>query len=179
VIVSHVAITTVDGYLTRPEPERQAGIQHLMGLRAHGAVVAAGLAPDGRTADLVCRVEQPDHVAKLVETSPLFRNGLWTAYASRSFAQFLEPWDAPPPRRGEMREATIVEGAAPDAEMASFALIEARGAGHALLAGFFEDNRMLALMTIADPTEAAAHLDATGLFTAGTLRGRRLLLEVW
>ena len=96
-IVYHVAITTVDAYLTRREPHRQASFEHLMGLRAHGMMIAAGRAPDGRSCDLFCRVQQPGDIEKLVETNPFFVDGLWTGYAPRSFAQFLEPWELPAP----------------------------------------------------------------------------------
>src|SRR4030095_10590236 len=74
--------------------------------------------------DLVCRARQTGELATLVEKSPLFLHGLWTAYAPRSFAQFLEPWELPEARPDEARVATIVEGSTPDAEMASFVVIE-------------------------------------------------------
>ena len=172
-IVYHVAIATADDYLTRREPFRDASFQYLMGLRAHGVMIAAGPAPDGRSCDLFCRVRQPDDVGRLVEGDPLFAGGLWTGYAPRSFAQFLEPWELPAPRPDGTRLATLIEGVTPDAEMASFAFIEERGAGRLLFGGFFPDGSSLALMTLADAATAA--LDATGLFTAGSLRARPLL----
>jgi uncharacterized protein YciI len=175
VIVYHVAITTADDYLTRREAHRQTSFEHLMGLRAHGMIIAAGPAPDGRSCDLFCRVQQPGDIEKVVQTSPLFVDGLWTGYSPRSFAEFLEPWELPPPRPDETRLATLVEGATPDAEMASFVFIEERGAGRLLFGGFFPDGSSLAFMTSADPAAAIAPLDASGLFTTGTLRARPLL----
>jgi uncharacterized protein YciI len=175
VIVYHVAIATADDYLTRREPHRQASFEYLMGLRAHGMMIAAGPALDGRSCDLFCRVQQPRDVDRLVEGSPLFIDGLWTGYAARSFAQFLEPWELPAPRPDETRLATLVEGATPDVEMASFVFIEERGAGRLLFVGFFPDGSSLAFTTLADPAAATAALEGSGLFTAGSLRARPLL----
>ena len=129
--VYHVAITTADEYLTRREPHRQASFEYLMGLRAHGMMIAAGPAPDGRCCDLFCRCSRARRHRKLVETSPLFVDGLWTGYTPRSFAQkFLEPWELPAPRPDETRlAATLVEGATPDAEMASFVFIRSGAPG--------------------------------------------------
>ena len=59
--------------------------------------------------------------------------------------------------------------------MASFVFIEERGAGRLLFGGFFPDGTTLAFMTVADPAAAIAPLDASGLFTAGSLRARPLL----
>ena len=174
-IVYHVAITTAEGYLTRRMPYRQANLEYLMGLRARGLMLAGGPAPDGLTCDLFCRAQQPGDIAVLVEGSPFFSSGLWTAYAPRSFAQFLEPWEAAAPRPDESRIATVVEGRTADVEMASFALIEERGAGRMLLGGFLAGGESVALMRIAEPAEAVAALDGTGLFTPGSLRGRPLI----
>jgi hypothetical protein len=107
------------------------------------------------------------------QTLPVHR--LWTAYAPRSFAQFLEPWELPEARPDEARVATIVEGSTPDAEMASFVFIEERGTGRLLFGGFFADCSSLALMTLVEPAEALAALDAAGLFTPGSLRTRPLV----
>jgi hypothetical protein len=70
------------------------------------------------------------------------------------------------------RQVTIVEGLTPDVDMASLALIEARGAGRMAFGGFFPSGETLAVMRTADPTEAAKWLDETGLWTAGTLTTR-------
>jgi uncharacterized protein YciI len=174
-IVFHVAVTTAEGYLTRHQPYRQDNLEYLMELRARGFVIAGGPAPDGRSCDFFCRVPQPDDIGKLVEASPFFVHGLWTGYEPRSFAQFLEPWESSPPRPDETRIATLVEGTAPDAEMASFALIEARGAGRLLLGGFFPGSECMAFMRSAEPAEAVAALESSGVFVAGSLRGRPLV----
>ena len=174
-IVYHVAITTAEDYPTRREASRRATFEYLMGLRGHGVIIAAGPAPDGRSCDLFCRVQQPEHIGALIERSPAFADRLWTGYAPRSFAQFLEPWALPAPCPDETRLATLVEGATPDAEMASFVFIEERGAGRLLFGGFFPDGSSLAFMTVADPAASIAPLAASGLFTAGSLRARPLL----
>ncbi len=174
-IVYHVAVTTAEGYLTRRTPFRQANLEYLMELRARGVMIAGGPTPDGLACDLFCRAQHPEDIGKLVEGSPFFANGLWTGYRPRSFAQFLEPWEASPPRPDETRMATVVEGAAPDTEMASFALIEARGSGVMLLGGFFPGGDSIALMRLGEPAEAVAALDASGLFTPGSLRARPLI----
>ena len=98
-----------------------------------------------------------------------------SALTSRSFAQFLEPWELPPPVFDGSRRVTLVEGETTDVEMASFALIEARGAGRMAFGGFFPGGRTLCLMREADPARAVAGLEETGLWIAGTLRGRPLL----
>jgi len=175
VIVFHVAVTTAEGYLTRRMPFRGANLEYLMDLRARGFVIAGGPAPDGLSCDLFVRARQPEDIGKLVEGSPFFVNGLWTSYAPRSFGHFLEPWDTAPPRPGESRIATLVEGAAPDPEMASFALIEARGAGRLLLGGFFPDGTCLAFMRLSEPNEAVSTLESSGVFSPGSLRGRPLI----
>ena len=174
-IVYHVLVTTAEGYLTRRLPFRQANLEYLMALRARGLMIAGGPAPDGLSCDLFCRAQQPGDVDRLVEGSPFFANGLWTGFTPRSFAQFVEPWQAAAPRADESRIATVVEGTAPDVEMASFALIEARGAGQMLLGGFFADGASIAVMQTAEPAAGVAALDGTGLFTPGSLRGRPLI----
>jgi uncharacterized protein YciI len=175
VIVYHVLVTTAEGYSTRRLPYRQANLEYLMELRRRGAMIAGGPAPDGLSCDLFCRVAQPGDIAALVEGSPFFVNGLWTGYVPRSFAQFVEPWEASAPRPDETRIATLVEGAAADPELASFALIEARGAGRMLLGGFFADGEAIAFMRAADPADAVAALDASGVFEPDSLRARPLV----
>jgi hypothetical protein len=73
------------------------------------------------------------------------------------------------------RQVTLVEGKAPDVEMASFALIEARGAGRMAFGGFFPDGATLAMMRSADPGEAVAWLRETAFWEDGSLMGRPLL----
>jgi uncharacterized protein YciI len=174
VIVYHVAVTTADDFLTRREPHRQATFEYWMALRAAGALIAGGAARDGASYDLVCRARQPADLRDLIEKTPFFAEGLWTAYTPRTFSDFVEPWQLAPPRPDEARIATIVEGKTPDTEMASFALIEERGAGRLLCGGFFPDGASLALMSASDPDAALAALDASGLFTPGSLRARAI-----
>jgi uncharacterized protein YciI len=175
VIVYHIRIATIAEYLTRRKAYRQANLEYLMGLRARGLIIGGGPAPDGRGADLFCRVDQPEDIGRLVEGSPFFANGLWTGYTPRSFSHFLEPWELSPPMPDESRTAMVVEGEADDVEMASFALIEARGAGRMAFGGFFPEGHTLALMRGDDPDDPIARLDETGLWKPGTLRSRPLL----
>jgi hypothetical protein len=101
--------------------------------------------------------------------------GVWASYAPRSFAQFLEPWELPPLVTDGSRRVTIVEGAAPDVEMASFALIEARGGGRMAFGGFFPGGETLAVMRGDDATKALDELRATGFWNESSLRARPLL----
>ena len=94
---------------------------------------------------------------------------------AESFANFLEPWQMPPLVIDGSRRASLVEGLATDVEMASFALIEARGAGRMTLGGFFVDGRTLCLMRASDPDEAVQSLRDTDLWKPETLRGRPFL----
>jgi len=67
VIVFHVAIETGDDYVARRAPHREAHLQRLMALRADGVVIGGGPSPDGRSADVFYRVDQPDDLRRLVE----------------------------------------------------------------------------------------------------------------
>jgi uncharacterized protein YciI len=174
-IVYHVAIRAAADYRTRREAHRKAHLERILGLRARGLCLGGGPAPDGQTADLFYRTDQPGDLARLIEEDPYFTGGVWTGYEPRTFSQFLEPWELPPPVFDGSRHVTLVEGETADVEMASFALIEARGAGRMAFGGFFAGGQTLCLMRTADPSEAVAHLDDTGLWTSGTLRGRSLL----
>ncbi len=171
-IVYHVAVTTVADYAARREPHRGAHLDRLVALRERGLVVGGGPAPDGRTADLFYRVGQPADLARLVEEDPYFTGGAWTAYRSRTFSEFLEPWERPPVVTDGSRRACLVEGAAPDVEMASLALVEARGAGRLAFGGFFPGGETLAVMRLAEPSAAVDALAATGFWKPGTLRAR-------
>jgi uncharacterized protein YciI len=175
VIVYHVAVETGADYLQKREPHRQAHLERLMGLRARGLVIGGGPAPDGSGADLFYRVGQPDDLRRLVEEDPYFTGGVWPRYRSRSFAQFLEPWETPPLVTDGSRRVSVVEGLAPDVEMASFALIEARGAGRMAFGGFFPGGQTLALMRAPDEAKALEELRATGLWEPASLRARPLL----
>jgi uncharacterized protein YciI len=175
VIVYHVGIAAAADYLTRREHHRKAHLDRIIALRTEGHCLGGGPAPDGRTADLFYRLDQPADVTRLVEEDPYFMGGVWTAYSARSFSQFLEPWELPPVVIDGSRRVTLVEGLTADVEMASFALIEARGAGRMAFGGFFPDGQTLALMRIQDPEAAVAVLRETGLWKPETLRARPLL----
>src|SRR5262245_18620808 len=174
-IVYHVGVIAADDYLTRREGPRPAHLERIVALRASGLCLAGGPAPDGRTADLFYRVDQPADVTTLVEEDPYFTGGVWQSYNATSFSHFLEPWELPPVVIDGSRRVTLVEGLAPDVEMASFALIESRGAGRMAFGGFFPDGQTLALMRLHDPQEAVRVLRATGLWKDDTLRSRPLL----
>jgi uncharacterized protein YciI len=174
-IVYHVGITAAADYLSRRERHRGAHLERIIALRAGGVCLGGGPAPDGRAADLFYRVGQPADIASIVEEDPYFTGGVWTSYRTRSFSQFLEPWELPPVVIDGSRRATLVEGLTGDVEMASFALIEARGAGRMAFGGFFADGDTLALMRAADPDDAVAALRESGLWKPGSLRGRPLL----
>ena len=73
------------------------------------------------------------------------------------------------------RAAIIVEGEAPDVEMASFVLIESRGAGRMAFGGFFPGGLTWALMRSAEPDSILADLADTGFWKPGTLTARPLL----
>jgi hypothetical protein len=175
VIAYHVFITASDDYLTRREPHRRAHLERLMTLRSQALCVGGGPAPDGRSADVFYRVAQPADIDRVVEDDPYYAAGAWTAYEARSFSQFLEPWEMPPLILDGSRRATLVEGEVADAEMAAFAMIEARGAARMAFGGVFADGRTLCLMRAADPAEAVAPLADSGFWKPGSLRGRPLL----
>ena len=174
-IVVHVAVTSADDYFTRREGYRQAHIERLMALRARGILIGGGPAPEGGTADVFYRLERPDQLTALVEDDPYYTGGVWTAYAPRSFAQFVEPWELPPVVLDGSRRVTIAEGPATDPDMAQFALIELRGAGRLLFGGSFDGRETLAVLRSADAAEAAGWLAETGLWPAEGLTTRPLL----
>jgi uncharacterized protein YciI len=171
-IVYHAAFSTAADYVTRREPHRRTHLERLMALRAQGFVIGGGPAPDGKGADIFYRVRQPDELLRLVEEDPYFTSGSWTGYTSRTFAQFLEPWELPPLVTDGSRRATLVEGVAPDVEMASFALIEARGAGRMAFGGFFPGGASIAVMRAEDPAAAVAALAETGFWQPESLAAR-------
>lgn len=174
-IVYHVAVKTADDYLQKRGPHREAHLERLMGLRSQGLVVGGGPTPDGRGADVFYRVQQPDDLRRLVEEDPYFTGGVWPTYTPRSFSQFLEPWELPSLVIDGSRPVTLVEGVAPDVEMASFALIEARGGGRMAFGGFFPGGETLAVMRGDDAAKALDELRATGFWNEASLRGRPLL----
>ncbi len=174
-LVYHGLIVAAEDYLERRTPHRQAHLERLLGLRAQGFLIGGGPAPDGRTADLFYRVAQPADVVRLIEEDPYFLAKVWTNYALRTFSQFIEPWESPPVVTDGSRQATVVEGIALEADMATFALIELRGSGRLAFGGFFEDGATLALLRTPDPDAALGWLGETGFWQGGSLRARPLL----
>jgi len=175
VIVYHVAITAADDYIERRAAHRTGHLERITELRRLGFVIGGGPAPDGRTADIVYRVQHAADITRLIEEDPYWMGGVWKAWEPRDFAQFLEPWEMPPVVTDGSRKVTIVEGEAPDVEMASFALIEARGAGRMAFGGFFPAGTTWALMRTPDPGAALAEITESGLWKPGSLTTRPLL----
>jgi uncharacterized protein YciI len=176
VIVAHVAVTNSPDYLTRREPYRKAHIERLLELRGRGILVGGGPSPDGRSAELFYRVARPDQLGPIVEQDPYYREGAWTAYTSRSFQQFVEPWETPPVVLDGSRPVTLLEGPAADPGMAQLALVELRGAKRMAFGGLLDDTgRTLAMLRTADPREATGWLEESGAWTAAELSARPLL----
>jgi uncharacterized protein YciI len=174
-IVFHIAVTTVDDYLTRREAHRRAHIERLQGLRAAGILIGGGPAPDGKTADIFYRLQQPAQLKHAIEEDPYWTGGVWTRYEPRSFAEFVEPWEQVPVVLDGSRRVTIVEGPTADHDMAQFALVELRGAGRVHFGGFFEGGQTLALVKTPDAGQALAWLGETGFWQPGALTARPLL----
>ena len=102
--------------------------------------MAGGPAPDARSAELFYRVPHLEALGAIVEEDPYRQVGAWTAYASRDFETFVDPWEpAPPVVLDGSRPATVVEGPPADRDMAQLALVELRGAGRVVFGGFFPD----------------------------------------
>lgn len=177
-IVVHVGITCSGDYLARRESHRPAHLERLAALRRAGTLVAGGPTADARTADLFYRLPDVAAAGPVVEDDPYHRAGAWIAYAPRAFAEFVEPWEVPPVVVDGSRRAVIAEGPAADPELARFALIELRGRARVAFGGLFPDGRALAVARTADPAEAAAWLEETGLWTAGTLATRPWLYVI-
>lgn len=177
-IVVHVGITCSADYLARREAHRQAHIQRLAALREAGTLVAGGPTADARAADLFYRVPSPDAVGPVVEDDPYRRAGAWTGYAARPFADFVEPWTAPPIVLDGSRRAILAEGPTADPELARFALIELRGSGRVGFGGLFPGGRMLAAVLTEDAGQATAWLAETGFWEAGRLSARPWLYVI-
>jgi uncharacterized protein YciI len=171
-IVYHIAVTAADDYLTRREAHRRAHMERLQGLRMAGILIGGGPAPDGKTADIFYRLQQPWQIKNAIEEDPYWTGGVWTAYTPRSFAQFVEPWEMAPVVLDGSRQVTIVEGPTSDLTMAQFALIEMRGAGRIAFGGFFEDGGTLALARTANADEARQWFLDTGFWTAEAIATR-------
>ena len=174
-IVYHVAVTTVDDYLTTREPHRLAHIERLAGLRAGGAVIGGGPAADGKTADIFYRLQQPSQLERIVEEDPYRIGGVWTAWTWRSFKGFVEPWEQPQLVLDGSRRVTVVEGPTTDEDMAQFALIELRGAGRIAFGGFFDGGATLALARTEDAAESRGWFAESGFWDADRLTTRPLL----
>jgi len=170
-----MAVTTVDDYATRREPHRREHIGRLQGLRANSILIGGGPSPDGKTADLFYRLQQPWQVKPAMEEDPYWVGGAWTRYEPRAFTQFVEPWEMIPVVLDGTRHATIVEGPVDQHDMAQFALIEMRGAGRLHLGGFFEDGQTWALVKTPDAAEAHAWFAETGFWKPDLLTTRSLL----
>jgi len=175
VIVSHVGIISADDYLERRAGHREAHLARITELRRLGFVIGGGPSPDGKTADLVYRSPQAGDLKRLIEEDPYWTGGVWKAWQPRDFSQFLEPSATPPVVLDGSRKVTIVEGLAPDVEMASFALIEARGGGRMAFGGFFPGGATWAIMRSTEPDKTLADLEETGFWKPGSLAARPLL----
>jgi uncharacterized protein YciI len=173
--VFQVGFQCAEDYVSRREPHRRAHLERLEGLRRAGAVIGGGPAPDGRTAQIVYRLQRPEHLKLVVEEDPYWTSGAWTGYTPRSFAEFVEPWELPALVLDGSRQATVVEGGVADRDMAQFALIELRGAGRLAFGGVFEDGTSWALCPTADAAAAAGWFEATGFWVPGSLVTHPLL----
>ena len=173
-IVYHAAITASADFLDRASAYRQAHLERMLELRARGLVIGASLSPDGNAADVFYRVRQPSEITAVIEEDPYFRGHAWVAYTLRSFSQFIEPWELPPPATDGSRTATITGGIATDPDMANFALIEWRGMGRLAFGGFFEAGQTLGLFRTSDPDTALGWLTETGFWQVDSLTARPL-----
>ena len=171
-IVFHIAVTAAEDYLTRREAHRRTHIERLQGLRAVGILIGGGPAPDGKTADVFYRLQQPGQLKNAIEEDPYWMGGVWTGYTPRSFTEFIEPWQMIPVVLDGSRRVTIVEGPTAEHDMAQFALIEMRGAGRLAFGGFFENGQTLALVNSADAEEALGWFRETGFWSADRLTAR-------
>ena len=168
--VVHVRISCAEDYVARRAPVRQAHIERLLRLRAAGALVAGGPAPDGRSAELFYRVPDREALRAIVEEDPYFRAGAWTGYVPQEFETFVDPWEPEPPVVLDgSRPALVVEGTTADRDMAQLALVELRGAGRVVFGGFFPSGDTLAVARTTDPGEAAGWLSETGSWKPGEL----------
>ncbi len=174
-VVYHAAITASPDSSARGAEHQRAHLEHLFELRARGLVIGGGPSPDGQRADLFYRLAQPSEITRLIEEDPYWLGKVWAGYTLRSFGQFVEPWELPPPAPDGSRIAVIVEGEATEPEMATFALIELRGAGRLAFGGFLEGETTLALMKTGDAGAAVGWLADTGFWKTESLTARPLL----
>ena len=174
-VIYHAAIATASDYLERSAPHRQAHLERITALRGGGFVIGGGPAPDGRSVELLYRVPLPSDVTRLIEEDPYRQGGAWVSYSLRSFSEFVEPWELPPVVTDGSRTAVMVEGVAVEPEMATFSLIELRGAGRLAFGGFLEGETTLALMKTADAGAAVGWLADTGFWKIESLTARPIL----
>lgn len=171
-IVFHIAITAAADYFTRREGHRREHLGRLQGLRANGILIGGGPSPDGATADLFYRLQQPAQLTFAMEEDPYWTGGVWTRYEPRSYSQFVEPWEMVPVVLDGSRRVTLVEGPVAEPDMAQFALIEMRGAGRVAFGGFFEDGRTLAVVKTPDQAEAIGWFSESGFWKPDALTAR-------
>jgi hypothetical protein len=176
VIVFHVAVTAADDYLTRREAHRREHIGRLQGLRANTILIGGGPSPDGKTADLFYRLQQPWQVKPAMEEDPYWTGGVWTKYEPRSFSHFVDPWELVPIVLDGSRVATIVEGPVADLDMAQIVLVEMRGAGKLAFGGILDGGaQTLVVMKTTDAEEAKGWLGEHGFWDPATLTARPFL----
>jgi uncharacterized protein YciI len=172
VIVFHMAVETVDDYVTKREPHRREHIARLQGLRANAILIGGGPAPDGRSADLFYRLQQSWQAKPAMEEDPYWIGRVWTTYTPRSFSHFVEPWEMVPVVLDGSRVVTIVEGPVADLDMAQIALVEMRGAGTLAFGGIIDGGQTLVVMKTADAGAAKAALGEHGFWDSATLTAR-------
>jgi uncharacterized protein YciI len=175
VIVFHISVTTVDDYVTRREPLRREHLARLQGLRANSILIGGGPSPDGKTADLFYRLQQPWQVKPAMEEDPYWTGSVWTAYNPRSFSHFVEPWELVPIVLDGSRTTTIVEGPVRDLDMAQIALVELRGAGKLAFGGVLDNAATLVVMNTANADDAKAWIGEHGFWEPSTLTTRPFL----
>ncbi len=173
--VYHAAIATSEDYVERRAKHRQAHLDRILGLRGQGVVVAGGPAPDGRTAEIFYRVQQPSEVIRLLQEDPYYLAGAWKTYTLRAFTEFIDPVDLPPLVTDGSRRVILAEGKTLQAEKVKLALIGLRGTGQLGFGGFFEGGTTLTLLTTANGGEALGWLAETGLWEEGSLAARPYL----
>src|SRR5262249_13844960 len=121
------------------------------------------------------RVPGPGAINRIVEEDPYWTGGVWTAWEPRDFSRFIEPWEMPPVVLDGSRQVSIVEGDAPNAEMASVALTEARAARRLALGRFVGGGATGAVMGWRDGDKGLAEREESGLWKPGSLTARPLL----
>jgi len=177
--VVHVRFTCSEDYVTRRAPVREAHIERLQRLRAAGALVAGGPAPDARSAELFYRVPDLQALRAIVEEDPYRVVGGWTSYVAREYETFVDPWEAEPPVVLDgSRPALVVEGPTADRDMAQLALVELRGAARIVFGGFLRDGSTVAVARTTDADEAAGWLGDTGCWKVDALTARPWLYVI-